>query len=194
MKLITLSGIDGSGKSTQLKLIEDFLASQNKKVFTLHFVEFSIANKLLGSGKDKTSEAPKAKTKSGWLGIQFRKLALCMDSSRFNRLVKKLKKEGHDYLLCDRYFYDSLVNIQYLSKKRLPACCEKGIPKPDVAIYLKVSPEKAMSRERIPEQGVEYLLEKSKLFKENIARWNLITLDAEQEKEVIFEGIKKLLT
>ncbi|HLN19060.1 MAG TPA: hypothetical protein VK255_02730, partial [Patescibacteria group bacterium] len=36
MNIITISGLDGSGKSTQIDMLKSFLESQGKKVFYFH--------------------------------------------------------------------------------------------------------------------------------------------------------------
>ena len=127
MKIITISGLDGSGKSTQIEMLKTYLESQGKKVFYFHAVQFSIANKILchrernevkrGDLEIASSQTPrndKSVTKANWLQIQLRKLALGIDLCRFSKLLKKLEHDGYDYLVSDRYFYDSVINIEYL--------------------------------------------------------------------------------
>jgi len=95
-----------------------------------------------------------------------------------------------DYIISDRYFYDSVVNINYLEAK-LPSrlFAERFISKPDFAFYLKVSPESIMQRERKPDQGVEYLKAKKKLFEEKIKEWDMVVIDGEKEMKEIFNSI-----
>ncbi len=130
--------------------------------------------------------------KTGWLGILFRKIALGIDLKRFRKLIKKLEKEGFDYILSDRYFYDSAVNILYLLGSEAPKyhiwrLNLQNIPKPGLAIYLKINPEVIMQRERVPDQGLEYLMAKNKLFETAAENWNLKVIDGSQPREIVFE-------
>jgi thymidylate kinase len=59
-----------------------------------------------------------------------------------------------------------------------------------MAFYFDASPESIMSRERAPEQGVDYLRAKRKLFKEKLSTWNMIPIDANKSKEAIFAEIR----
>ena len=203
MKLFTISGIDGSGKSTQVAMLKEYLEAQGQKVFYFHAIEFSFAKKLndfrlkyclicrfLNSCKVKKNNADGV-TKANFLQILLRRIFLMIDILRFKSLYKNLAQSGYDYILSDRYFYDTVINIYFLRNfnKRIP--CENFIQQPDTTIYLQVDPEIIMQRERKPEQGLEYLQKKKAIFEEktkNQSFWTII--NGNKSKEALFEEIK----
>ena len=194
MKIITISGLDGSGKSTQIELLKNHLEAQGQKVFYFHAIAFGLANKISGLGHSERSEESRQKksvTQANLFQIILRRMFLMIDLLRFRFLLRKLRKNGFDYLISDRYFYDSVINIKYLAKseKRLP--CERFIIAPDKAIYLKTSPENIMSHERKPEQGLEYLQDKEKLYDEMAKKYSLKIINGNSDRNLIFEEIKK---
>ncbi|MCX6766065.1 MAG: hypothetical protein NT136_03865 [Candidatus Moranbacteria bacterium] len=216
LKIITISGLDGSGKSTQTELLKNYLEAQKKRVFYFHAVEFSFGNKIANRFKIfyNTLLRPqisvikeKSNTSAGWITVQLRKIFLSIDLARFKRLVKKLENQGFDYILSDRYFYDSVVNIAYLVQQR-HSCESKNlekfswiphqvrndnIVKSALAIYLQSDPEIIMQRERIPDQGIEYLKKKKDLY-DNFAReFNLTIINGNRNQEEIFDEIKNLV-
>lgn len=205
MKLITVSGLDGSGKTTQLDFIEEKLKKEKYRTERLHMIDFSIANKLLKKQiqretvGDKTK--PKAKTKSGFLGVLLRKIAIILDVIRF-RVHYRVKtfENKVDYLIIDRYFYDQIINIKYLDKRNDPdrkpfwqIIVENQMIVPDLKVYLQIEPRMILKRNPELEQGKEYLIKKYFLFESLYQRWRLTKINGRTKKETIQKNISNLI-
>lgn len=193
MEIISISGLDGSGKSTQIQALKEHFESTGKKVYYFHAVNFSIANILNVFSKEKSgTKASKNVTKASWSAIQLRKIAMFIDVLFFIIFTKKLSTEKYDYLLTDRYFYDMIVNISYLAKKQYKPFFFRLIARPDVKLLLSVAPDVIMQRDDPPSQGIDYLKEKEVLFQSCQEKFDLIEIDGNRSKEEIFAEIKSL--
>lgn len=198
MKIITISGLDGSGKSTQIHLLKEKLAQKGNRVYDFHMIDFSIGNKMLRKKSESKKQKSGAKTSANFLSIFLRKIALLIDLLRFRRLAKKLSKKDYDYLVTDRYFYDQIVNILFLSSVETgpppvwQKIAEKLILLPDTAVYLKTKPFIIAKRYPEIEQSIEYLKKKHRIFNKLSKKWQLISINGCKPIEDVQENITNL--
>ena len=155
MKIISFEGIEGVGKSTQIKLLKDFLESKN------YTVEVS---REPGS----TSAGEKIRDilldKNNILANETE--LLLMFSARSELVNKIILNNQSDYLLLDRFFDASIAYQGYgreLSKEFINSLISFiNCPMPDHTFLLDISVEEGFNRkhndskDRIESEGIDF--------------------------------------
>lgn len=150
-RFIVLEGIDGAGKTTQAALLEAHLRAQGREVYrTAEPTPFpsGLALREALGGKVKKSECEMA--------AMFVLDRIAHNLHPTEGLRAKLDA-GID-VLCDRYYYSTLAyqgqSTDYDWVKAMNLSCPE-IRKPDLCIYLDLTPEQSLNRIRAGRDSVE---------------------------------------
>ena len=180
---ITFEGIDGSGKSTQARLLVDKLASINLETLFLRepggtSISEEIRSVLLNNRKDEMSSRTEA-------------LLMCASRAQLTKDIIIPELEAGKWIVADRYADSTLayqgggrgIDLDWLIKVNHFATYET---QPDLTFYIDVDPDigakrrEAMISDRIENAGLE--------FKKDIRAKYLEIVDKFSERCVTVDG------
>jgi dTMP kinase len=135
-KLIVVEGIDGSGKSTQLRLLQKWLISKNIPVF---FTEWN-------SSETVKQITRKGKKRGRLTAITFSLLHATDFADRYERNILPLLHAGY-VVLADRYVYTAYARdiVRGCNPNWVKKIYEFAI-KPEIVFYFKVPIDIAVDR------------------------------------------------
>ena len=198
-KFIVIEGIEGCGKGTQTKILSDFLLKNGLDVVTKKYPEYGkpigdlINNWLYSEKYDFNKEA--------------QTLLYFADFIKDKELLENYLKDGK-IVLSDRYFTATMVyqQIKGVPLKKIIQLAEMfELRKPDLTIYIRITPETSLKR-KMQQKGIVNLdrHEKDKLFlnslfenyekmsQENIfCKW--ATIDGERSIEEVTKDLIKII-
>jgi thymidylate kinase len=187
--LISFSGMDGSGKSTQIETLCTHLTQSGLPVLKLAFwddvaglskLRAGFSHKFLKSTGEIGSPGKPArrndKNNRAWYLLVARSLLYLLDALNLRRVVAQVRRRYGGAIVFDRYIYDQLATLPLDNGvTRAYARMVLAIaPKPDLAYLLDAEPE--LARERKPEYPLAFLYQyrRSYLALSQIAPLNVI--------------------
>ncbi len=145
-RLIAVEGVDGSGKSTQLHLLEQWLRHQNLKVFKTEWNSSETVKEITSRGKKKGLLTP----------TTFSLLHATDFADRYERNILPLLEAGY-FVLADRYVYTAFARD--IVRGCHPAWVRKIYSyavKPDLTFYFRVPVDVAVSRILVGRPKLKY--------------------------------------
>ena len=197
-KFITFEGCDGSGKSTQLKMLSDYLSENNvPHIFTRE------------PGGGKNSEAIREILLSGKNSEMTDECeALLYAASRVQHLHDRVQPalDKGELVVCDRYFDSSFayqayargLGIEFIGKINSYAIENYS---PDLTIFIDLSPEEAFLRkhgadenDRLEQAGMSFHKKVYEGYRE-LARTHarIVTVNGRQTPDEVFADVLKAL-
>ena len=210
--IVTFSGIDGSGKSTQIDCLVAHVRSRggdptylwSRVGYTGGFEALkAIARRLLGRRLPASGDLAARERTLGrpWLRKIWLRLALADLLWTYGVRVRTARARGR-VVICDRYLWDSLIDLRLHFPADMPErtllwrLVRQLAPEPDLPLLFTVPVEESTRRSDMKGEPfrdtAEVLVERARLYDElsETARWR--TLDGTKPVDEVFERVLAL--
>lgn len=185
---ITIEGTDGSGKSTQIELLKKYLAEKN---FEVVFVREPGGTKIGEKIREIILDVENKE-------MDYTTEALLYAASRaqlVNQIILPELEKGN-IVLCDRFVDSSIVyqgiarNLGKKTIKKINEIATCGL-EPDITLFLKISPEKAIERKK-EQKELDRLEAEKEYFYNKVYKGYLEIAKQEPERIKIIDAFKSV--
>lgn len=168
--LVSFSGLDGSGKSTQIHHLRQVLERRGMSTDLLAFWDDVVVlsryregfvHRVYGSEKgigapDRPVNRRDKNVRKWYLSIARHGLYL-LDAIHLGFVIRRARRSKTDVIIIDRYIYDELANLPLHNPltRMFIRLVDVLVPKPDVAYLLDADPQAARARK--PEYPIDFL-------------------------------------
>ncbi len=168
--VVSFSGIDGAGKSTQIAHLRECLHEAGLGVHLIAFwddvarlkrIREGVGHKVFKGDKGVgTPDAPiqrRDKNVRSPLMTLFRLAIYLADALSLRKVVKKAMRSEADVVIFDRYMYDELANLDLgnAAARLYLRAIMMLVPSPEISFVIDADPEQARARK--PEYPIEFL-------------------------------------
>ncbi|HYG97828.1 MAG TPA: thymidylate kinase [Terriglobales bacterium] len=170
--IISFSGLDGSGKSTQIANLREALAAWRCETKLLAFWDdvvvltryregfvHRVYKSEPGIGSPEKPVNRRDKNVRAWYLTIARHVLYFLDALNLRLVLTRARRCNPDVIVMDRYIYDELANLPLsnpISRAFVKLVCAIA-PRPDVAFLLDADPHAARARK--PEYPVQFMRE-----------------------------------
>lgn len=206
-KLIVVEGIDGSGKSTQLRLLEQWLRSEGHLVFMTEWNSSEVVKEITSKGKKKGLLTP----------TTFSMLHATDFTDRYERNIFPLLRAGY-VVLSDRFVYTAYARdtVRGCNPEWVRKVYSFAVP-PTLAFYFRVPIDVAVTRIAVGRPKLKYyeagmdlnlsndIFESYRIFQSKIVDqyeemaeregFTIIdgTLDIEEQQKIVRDKVRRVL-
>lgn len=190
-------GIDGSGTTTQIKLLKDFLEKKHKSIFqTAEPTNFETGTFL-------------RRCLSGEISVQAETMVMLFAADRNEHLFSEQgilrAATQYDIVLSDRYLFSSLAYQGASGYLDLAKKLNADFPLPEILFFLQVDIDTAL--QRIEKRAAQKEIYETKPFQQRVAEMymqvldlykasgmKIITVDANETRETVHRQIRDIFT
>jgi thymidylate kinase len=170
--LITFSGLDGSGKSTQIARLSGAIADSGRQTERLAFWDnvvvfaryregfvHAVYKSERGIGAPDKPVRRRDKNVRHWYLTLARHVLYLLDALNLRGVIARARRSGADVIIMDRYIYDEFANLPLSNSfsRAFVRFANSLVPRPDVAFVLDADPVLAV--ERKPEYPLAFMSE-----------------------------------